>query len=65
MNKSKHKTLKLTLVRSRFGRLEKHRAILECLKLRRMHHSVVVEDIPSVRGMVNKIAYLLQIEESE
>jgi len=57
------KTIKVTLVRSTNGRLAAHKACVTGLGLRRMHHSVVVEDTPSVRGMINKVSYLLKIEE--
>jgi len=57
------KTIKVTLVRSTNGRLAAHKACVTGLGLRRMHHSVVVEDTPSVRGMINKVSYLLKIED--
>lgn len=57
------KTLKVTLVRSRFGRLPTHRACLAGLGLRRMHHSVELQDNPCIRGMINKISYMLRVEE--
>lgn len=56
--------LKVTLVRSLFGRLRKHRACAKGLGIRRMHHSVVVSDTPENRGMINKIRYMLKVEES-
>ena len=55
--------LKITLTRSANGRLKSHRACLRGLGIRRMHHSVVVEDTPCIRGMVRKVAYLLKVEE--
>ena len=54
--------IRLTLVRSKFGRLAAHRACIEGLGLRRMHHSVVVADTPENRGMINRVAYLLKVE---
>lgn len=54
--------VKLTLVKSKFGRLESHKACVSGLGLRRMHHSVVVADTPENRGMINRIAYMLRIE---
>ncbi|HWQ95184.1 MAG TPA: 50S ribosomal protein L30 [Gammaproteobacteria bacterium] len=57
------KTIKVTLVRSRFGRLPVHRACLAGLGLRRMHNSVELTDTPSVRGMINKISYMLKVED--
>ena len=56
------KTLKVTLVRSAHGRLAAHKACISGLGLRRMHHTVEVEDTPAVRGMVNKVAYMLKVE---
>jgi large subunit ribosomal protein L30 len=57
------KQLKLTLVRSRHGRLKRHQDSLRGLGLRRMHQSVVVDDTPENRGMVNAVSYLLKVEE--
>ncbi|MEX2470431.1 MAG: 50S ribosomal protein L30 [Pseudohongiellaceae bacterium] len=56
------KTVKITLVRSPIGSLPKHKLCLRGLGLRRMHQSVEVEDTPAVRGMINKVNYLLAIE---
>ena len=58
------KQLKVTLVKSKFGRLPKHRACVSGLGLRRMHHSVLVDDTPENRGMVNRIAYMLRVEQA-
>ncbi|OIR07874.1 50S ribosomal protein L30 [mine drainage metagenome] len=56
------KTLKVTLVRSIIGTKESHRATVRGLGLRRMHHTVEVEDTPAVRGMINKVYYLVKCE---
>jgi large subunit ribosomal protein L30 len=56
--------VKLTLVKSKFGRLASHRACVSGLGLRRMHHSVVVADTPENRGMINRIAYMLRVEQA-
>jgi len=58
------KKIKVTLVRSLRKRLDSHKKCVTGLGLRRMHHSVEVEDTPSVRGMINKVSYLLQVEET-
>ncbi len=58
------KTIKVTLVKSRFGRLKAHRDCVRGLGLRRMHHTVEVKDTPENRGMINKVAYLLRVEEA-
>jgi large subunit ribosomal protein L30 len=59
---AKKKTVKVTLVRSPIGTLPKHRLCLKGLGLRRMRQSVEVEDTPAVRGMINKVSYMLAIE---
>ena len=61
MAKSKE-TVKVTLVRSPIGTLPKHKLCLQGLGLRRMHQTVEVEDTPAVRGMINKISYMLAVE---
>ena len=61
MAKSKE-TVKVTLVRSPIGSQRKHKLCLEGLGLRRMHQTVEVEDTPAVRGMINKISYMLAVE---
>ena len=55
--------LKVTLVRSVIGRLPAHKACVSGLGLRRMHHTVVVEDTPCNRGMINAVSYMLKVEE--
>ncbi len=62
MSKSK-KTVKVTLVKSFHGRLKNHQACVKGLGLRRIGHSVEVEDTPCTRGMINKVNYLLLVEE--
>ncbi len=57
------KTIKITLVKSLIGRLPKHILIAKQLGLKKMHSSVVHQDIPAIRGLVNAINYLLVIEE--
>jgi large subunit ribosomal protein L30 len=57
------KTLKVTQTKSSIGRLPKHRATLTGLGLRRINHTVEVEDTPSVRGMINKVYYMGSVEE--
>ena len=57
------KRLKLTLMKSLIGRLPKHKAIMKILGLRRIRQSIEVTATPSTMGMVNKVAYLLKVEE--
>ena len=54
--------IKVTQVRSIHGRLKKHKACVAGLGLRRIGHTVEVEDTPSVRGMINKVHYLVRVE---
>ncbi len=56
--------IKVTLVKSLIGRLEAHKACARGLGLRRINHSVEVLDTPENRGMINKVNYLLTIEEA-
>ena len=58
------KRVRVTLVRSVNKRLAAHKASISGLGLRRMHHTVEVEDTPATRGMINKVAYMLKVEES-
>lgn len=55
--------IQVTLVKSVIGRLERHKACVRGLGLRRINHTVVLEDTPSVRGMINKVIFLLKVEE--
>ncbi len=57
------KKIKVTLVRSYFGRLERHKATVRGLGLRRMHHTVSVQDTPENRGMIASISDMLRVEE--
>ncbi len=57
------KRLKLTLMRSPAGRLDRHQACVRGLGLRRLHQTVELEDTPSIRGMVRQVSYLLKVEE--
>ncbi|PVZ65735.1 50S ribosomal protein L30 [Pelagibaculum spongiae] len=56
--------LKVTLVKSTIGRLKNHQACVRGLGLRRINHSVEVIDTPENRGMINKVQYLLKVEEA-
>lgn len=57
------KKMKVTQVKSSAHRLASHKACLKCLGLRRIGHTVEVEDTPSTRGMVNRVNYLVKVEE--
>ncbi|WP_048306659.1 50S ribosomal protein L30 [Halomonas sp. PR-M31] len=55
-------SIKVTQTRSTIGVLEKHKATMKGLGLRRIGHTVELEDTPAVRGMVNKVNYLVRVE---
>ena len=57
------KRLSVTLVRSKHHRLAAHKACAAGLGLRRMHQTVQVIDTPENRGMINRIHYMLNVEE--
>ncbi len=57
------KQIKVTLVRSLYGRVPGHRECAQGLGLRRRHDTVTVADTPENRGMVAKVSYLLKVEE--
>ena len=56
------KKVRVTLVRGLIGTRESHRATVRGLGLRRINHMVELEDTPSVRGMINKVNYLVKCE---
>jgi len=56
------KTIKVTLVKSVIGTKQSHRATVRGLGLRRLNSVSVLEDTPAVRGMINKVAYLVKCE---
>ena len=58
------KTVKVTLVKSTYGQIHRHRATVRGLGLRRMHQTVVVNDTPEVRGMLYASRHLLRVEEA-
>lgn len=58
-----NKQLKLTLVRSTTKIIPRHKACVKGLGLRRTNHSVVIADNSCTRGMINKVSYLLSVEE--
>jgi len=54
-------TVKIQLVRSPIGCKEAHRATVRGLGLRKMGSTSELEDTPAVRGMINKISYLIKV----
>ena len=61
---AKAKELKVTLVKSKHGRLKSHKACVAGLGLRKIHQSVTVADTPENRGMINRISYMVAVEEA-
>ncbi|SPT69299.1 50S ribosomal protein L30 [Anaerobiospirillum thomasii] len=57
------KTIKVTQLKSVIGRKPDHVATIRGLGLRRIRHTVVLEDTPSIRGMINKVSYMIKVEE--
>ena len=55
--------LKITLVKSMIGRPEKHRKVLRGMGLTKINRTVELEDMPSIRGMVNVVSHLVKVEE--
>ena len=60
---TKKTTLSVTLIKSFFGRLPTHRATINGLGLKRINHTVELQDTPEVRGMIKKVSYLLKVKE--
>jgi large subunit ribosomal protein L30 len=58
------KKIKITQVKSTIGRIPTHRRTIRALGLRRIGHSVIQQDGPAIRGMVDQVGYLLKVEES-
>jgi len=54
--------LKVTQVRSGIGRKQNQRDSLRSLGLKRINHAVELADTPAVRGMVEKISYLVRVD---
>ena len=59
---TKNATLSVTLIKSFYGRIPAHRATVNGLGLKRINHTVELQDTPEVRGMINKVSYLLKVE---
>jgi large subunit ribosomal protein L30 len=62
MTNTGHRKIKVTLVKSVIGTRPEHRACVRGLGLRRINHTVEVADTPAIRGMINKISYLVRCE---
>jgi len=65
MAKKKHKTVRVTWVKSSIGYSKRQKGTIQALGLRRLGHSVEHEDTPVIRGMVNKVGHLVEVQEVE
>ena len=57
------KTIKVTLVKGLTATKHKHRESVKGLGLRHREHTVEVADTPANRGMINRVSYLVKVEE--
>ncbi len=57
------KKVRLTLTKSTIGASPKQRKVVEALGLKKMHHSVELDDTPATRGAVDKVSHLVTLEE--
>lgn len=57
------KKLKITQVKSLSGRIQRHRDTIRALGLLRMHHTVVHNDTPQIRGMIKAVEFMVKVEE--
>ncbi|MEA3280498.1 MAG: 50S ribosomal protein L30 [Thermodesulfobacteriota bacterium] len=55
--------LKVTLIKSIIGRPEKYRRVLCGMGLTKLNKTVELKDTPSIRGMIDKVSYLVKAEE--
>ncbi len=55
--------IRVSQTKSANGRLQSHKDTLRGLGLRRIRHSVELDDTPEVRGMINKVAYMVKVED--
>jgi large subunit ribosomal protein L30 len=63
MAKKAANTIKVTQVRSIIGRPERHRRVLRGMGLGKMNRTVELLDTPEIRGMINKVKHLVEVEE--
>ena len=57
------KKIKVTQIKSSSGRLRSHKATIIGLGLRRIRHTVELIDTPEIRGMINKVSYMVRVED--
>jgi len=55
--------LKITQIRSTIGRIKKQKETIKALGIRKLYQSVMHEDTPQIRGMIEKVKHLVEVEE--
>ncbi|WP_430233925.1 50S ribosomal protein L30 [Nitrosomonas communis] len=63
MIKDKNAKLRVKLVKSLIGKKNEHRRIIAGLGLKRINSITILQDSPSIRGMINKVSYLVKVEQ--
>lgn len=57
------KKIKITLIKSLAGKKERHRRTIKALGLKKVNSSVIKEDNPQIRGMINRISYMVKVND--
>lgn len=57
------KKIRVSQTKSSSGRLQRHKDTIRGLGLRRIRHTVELDDTPEIRGMINKVAYMVKVED--
>ncbi len=65
MAAKKPKIIKITQTRSLIGQKPKHKKTIEALGLKRIRHTVVKNDTPQIRGMINRVIHMVEVEEGK
>lgn len=60
----KKETIKIKLIKSGIGRMKNHKLCIKGLGFKKLNQSIVIEDSPSNRGMINKISDMLEVIEN-
>jgi large subunit ribosomal protein L30 len=63
MTKDNNKKLCVKLVKSLIGKKNEHRRIIAGLGLKRINSIAILQDSPSIRGMINKVSYMVKVEQ--
>ena len=61
---SKKETIKIKLIKSGIGRMKNHKLCIKGLGFKKLNQSIVIEDSPSNRGMINKISDMIEVIEN-